>query len=64
MAEKRGTNPMSEATNKNPLSDQEAQEMVYLYRVIRAGNERPGEVERCRELLERFEATKKGSGKQ
>lgn len=41
-----------------PLSDDECLELMYLYRVVRNGDQRPGEEERLKELMVRFEQTK------
>ena len=39
------------------LTEDECTELMFLFRVVRAGNERPGERDRLKELMRRHEAT-------
>lgn len=39
-----------------PLTDDELEELVYLYRVVRAGNGTPEETKKVKELLERYKS--------
>ncbi len=42
------------------MTDNEYEELIYLYRVVRAENATPEEVVRCRELLRKWTELRRG----
>lgn len=56
--QRRAAAARGDAGNGPKLTDDECSELIYLFRVVRAGNGTPDEIKRVRELLKKHKESK------